>query len=453
MHITYLNPVHCQVNIPDKKVLDSFLNYTGVFWQQGQYRKVKREYKKSVTAKNGIFLTGFLPRIERYCQDKGLPLSLEGTPFKVDGARTPQLPGITFREDQLFMSGRAVDIQRGLLLSPTGSGKTVIACGIMSCFPSAKFLFLCHTLTLIRQTVTEMERFGFTDIGVIAEGQYELGHQYTVATVQSLSRMDPEEYMLQFDGVIVDEAHHVSALDGTYAKVLSHILAPIRLGFTATEPQSEEAKLACEGLLGEVIGEIPIETGVEMGFLARPKVTLVDVPLPAPVLDMRHYQDIYQKGIVENRMRNHLIAKIVEDRCSQGGSVLILVNKILHGNLLEEAINTKMAGPHAVFIQGSTEGEVREQLRLALHNKTTNCVIATAIWKEGVNIPSLNTIISAGGGRSEISTLQAVGRGLRVAEGKEFVEIVDFLDKGKYLADHTVQRLSLYVRNGWLEAA
>ena len=84
------------------------------------------------------------------------------------------------------------------------------------------------------------------------------------------------------------------------------------------------------------------------------------------------------------------------------------------------------------------------------------CAIVTRIWREGINIKSLGSIILAKGGKgSEESggweaTLQTIGRCLRKCEGKEYAVVVDILDPYRYLAEHTIERMQVYVKMGWL---
>ena len=86
-----------------------------------------------------------------------------------------------------------------------------------------------------------------------------------------------------------------------------------------------------------------------------------------------------------------------------------------------------------------------------LDNGVTKAVIATSVWKEGVNIRSLNNVINAGGGKSEIQTLQCIGRGLRITDEKKVVNIYDFFDSGHpYLIAHFGERFCLFVDQGWV---
>jgi superfamily II DNA or RNA helicase len=110
----------------------------------------------------------------------------------------------------------------------------------------------------------------------------------------------------------------------------------------------------------------------------------------------------------------------------------------------------KSLGLNMPFVYGETESEERNRMRLELHAKNQKCVISNAVWRRGINIPSLGVVINAAGEKSETQTIQRIGRGFRKAEGKDEIIIVDFLDRGKYLADHCVNRMSVYAEEGWL---
>jgi superfamily II DNA or RNA helicase len=151
---------------------------------------------------------------------------------------------------------------------------------------------------------------------------------------------------------------------------------------------------------------------------------------------------------VDSRIRNSRIASVAVDLASSGLSSLIIVKEIQHGDNITDMI--RMKGHKCSFVQGNTSGEIRDAVKEQLEQKGIKIVVCTAVWKEGVNIPSLNCVINAAGGKSEISTLQAIGRGLRSVPGKKEIVIYDFLDPYKYLAQHAIQRIAIYVEAGWL---
>jgi len=109
-----------------------------------------------------------------------------------------------------------------------------------------------------------------------------------VATVQSLKNLLDEKFLQEVDIVVVDEAHHVSSFSlpfarkdqqGSYARVLSTVPAPIRLGFTATLPYIEQARMSLEGYIGPVISEVKAK---EVERLAKIRIRLRKLPPPLP---------------------------------------------------------------------------------------------------------------------------------------------------------------------------
>jgi superfamily II DNA or RNA helicase len=445
--ITVLNSVFSQIDEPER--VKHLLAFQKEFWKASGLgkRKTRIQYTNyMIEPKKGIFFTGFVPRIAEWAKRRNIPLEICDNREDIKINRNFCVKGIKLRDDQISLIEKALDKKRGLLVAPTGSGKTVVAAGIISSFTEqgSKILFLCHTVSLLKQTVSEFKKAGFV-VTMVGDGSKDIGGQVVVATMQTFGKLSPEDYRDSFSVVIVDEAHHISSEKGTYHKILKNTYAPIRIGFTATPPVNPEAKLVCEGLLGEIIGETTLEEGKEKEFLSEPKVKLISIPRKETLKDLKLYKDIYDYGIVKNKTRNRMIIDIVKNYNRQGKTCLVYVNRIDHLELL-----MSMGEENWEKVLGETEGEDREALRQQLDRKTVMCVISTTVWKEGVNIPSLDVIINAAGGKSEISVLQTIGRGLRRTKEKDTVTVVDFLDLGKYLSEHTVERLSIYSKNGWL---
>jgi superfamily II DNA or RNA helicase len=249
---------------------------------------------------------------------------------------------------------------------------------------------------------------------------------------------------------MVDECHHISTFKGQYAALLDNLTAPMRLGLTATLPYQQEAKMALEGYIGPVIGELSMVEAAEKEILANVKVKLIKAPLHKHSRDLRRYHEVYDSGIVNNRTRNRLVMETAKKYIDSGETVLIFVTKIDHGKNLVSLAND-VFGLDVEFVWGHTTKETRTSARLLLRKKRLSCVIATVVWKEGVNIPSLGVVINAAGGKSEIATIQAVGRGLRRTTDKEFVTLVDFFDiSHHYLVGHSGLRVCLFFDEGWM---
>jgi len=198
------------------------------------------------------------------------------------------------------------------------------------------------------------------------------------------------------------------------------------------------------------LDEVSIQEGMDLEFLAKPKVQLMAVPKYTSLREegIFSYKAIYDATIVSYRKRNSIVMNAVKELNSKGKSAIIYVTQIDHGERLVD-IGDRM-GVSSFFVRGSVGAEEREQLRKDLQNKKVMCVIATTVWKEGVNVLSVGAIVIAGGGKSELILLQSIGRGFRRDTGKDEIIIVDFIDIGRYISDHFCERLSVYVENGWI---
>ncbi len=404
----------------------------------GKTRRVPTNQVGHFINRQGRFLTGLLPRVlnDHEC-------ILDDRIIYPEKENEPGLLGIQFREDQFNLLDKMYEHKRGIIKSPTGSGKTIIAMGFASMFPSAKILFLAHNLDIVTQTHDEFDEKGFNGIRV-----KEIGPRITISTIQTFKKINENgDYFDYYDIVIIDEAHHCNKRKSLYGKALQLIDAPYKFGFTATLPEGRRKLMAQEGLLGPVIGELTIQEGVELGIMAKPKITLVPLDVNTNLTGLK-YKDTYTRCIVKNRLRNRKIAVIVRDRVEAGKTVLIMVKEILHGQNIADVLD--IYGVDSYFVKGDVDKETRNEIKKKLNSKKIKCVISTAVWREGVNIPTLDCIINACGGKSEIMTLQAIGRGLRKAEGKDTVEIVDLLDEYRYLAGHAIRRVKIYVENDWL---
>jgi superfamily II DNA or RNA helicase len=450
------DPIECSVSKYDADFIRPILSFPSVFYRPGMYRKERVEYNKSTMSKSKdgqtyFFYTGFLERVKKYCKEKGADYKILNEETNQETYQEPNLQGIIFREDQKRLIKNALLKQRGVLKSGTGTGKTLLAAGLISSI-NKKTLFMVHTLTLVNQTASEFKKVGLKNITTYTGEDKDLTGDIVVGTVQSFSKLFDTRIPSVIDSfkiVIVDESHHCGKMEGTYATVLKHLFCPIRIGFTATLPDKEEAKMALEGFLGPLIDEFSLEEGIEQGILAKPIIKIIKIPTNFRVKELRNYQDVYEQGITNNKIRNEKIIDSIIPYINEGKSVLILLTRIEHGENIKQIAEQKGLNPY--FVRGSTESELRDEIKTALIEKNIKLVIATTIFKEGVNLPSLDVIVNAAGGKSEIATLQSIGRGLRTTKDKTEVILIDFFDNShRYLIEHFGERLCLYMENNWL---
>lgn len=473
--INIIDAVHCEANHHAKKFFLESIEYKDITYQKKSWARgptgkptIVPGYSKEITkhlitggrARKGLFFTGLLPRIQKHLRVNGHAKNVEilGLLEKLKPyTRKPILPGITFRKDQSQAIRLVFRKQRGIIVFPTGSGKTIIAAGIIKAFCKSRTLFLCHTLDLVKQTSDEFTKFGINH--QILSGKNNVDWEsissyedaVLISTIQSFTKLQPELYMTLFDLVIVDEVHHAAKEESQYGKVLTQLLSPVRIGLTATLPTNGYQRLVVEGFFGPVLKELTPDEGFEIGILAKPRVRLFPVPYELSrvnKLNPATYNAFYNACIVNNTTRNAMIVDLTRRRIKHARSVLIMVDKIEHGKILQAMFYE--IGIDAPFVEGVRDAEFRKKVKSRMIAKSLHAAICTKVWKEGINIPVLNTILRAEGLKEEKGVKQSMGRGLRVTAGKKRIELIDFLDPYRYLAEHSIARYRIYYELKWL---
>jgi superfamily II DNA or RNA helicase len=466
--ITVLDSVWCKINGDTARLLNNHLSFirkkwTGKKWgnknQNFEYETVRMI--ESWGKDEYTFPTGLLNQAVKGVKDFGEEYEIIDNREIVEYDE-PYLEGITFRPYQARLIDTGLKCGRGVLKAPTATGKSIIILGLISAFSQEKILFLCHTKDLVYQMKNHLEKNGFNNIGTWT-GDSKKIERITVATIQSYTKI-AKKYSNHWDVVIIDEGHHVSSISGQYAKALTLTAAPIKLAVTATMPYIEEAKIALEAYVGPIIAEYTVKEANEDGFLAIPKIKIAKVPImPDNILfDKTSFMDeygvikkepelyplIYWNGIVKNVPRNLRVLQEVQGFLKEGKTVLINITRIDHGVELMRLIKDHYKFK-ATFVHGETQN--RTDILKDFNAGKVKVVIATSVFNEGVDVPNLGSCINAAGGKSEIGTLQKIGRGLRKTKDKDIVSIVDFHDTcHPILENHFRLRHKMYVKNGWL---
>jgi superfamily II DNA or RNA helicase len=446
------NPIYTKI-LQGITLLRPALEIESYFWKRTQYRRMRTVYKKCFIKKGGLIFTGWLPRIKTFCKDRRIKLIIESTEVNdllEKGIPKPKdftFPDFQLEDLQIKLVEEGIRTKRGILVAPTAVGKTAIAISLMKAFESLKMLFIVPNITLVDQTVSELERFGFKNIVAVTKGEKKITGKIVVSNIQTLEKIDLIKYTDYFGLTIIDEAHLAMADGATCESIMSRLLSPIRIGLTATLPTEIEKMLVLEGIIGPVIERISYDEAIDDNLIVPPKIKLIT--LSEIHFDGRmKYAEIYDKGIVENQERNEKIIAEANLFAKRNETSIIFVRKISHGETL-----LKMAqkiGLNVFYVSGDTEREVRDLVKKQISQKKLDLIISTVVFATGVNIPSLSAIFLAAGGESQISVIQSVGRGLRKSDGKTYGVIYDCLDRGKYLSDHAISRISIYRELGWI---
>lgn len=358
------------------------------------------------------------------------------------------LDGVTLRDYQVKAVEEIFSRTCGIVRLPTGSGKTKTAIAAMRLAADnggIRSLFLTHKKDLLHQTARDIEVCTGIKSGIVGDGTKTVG-QITVATVQTLSRAikDPKvaDLLKSVRMVICDECHHASAK--TFKTVIEQCKsAYYRIGLTATPLMKTKLEdLQLVALTGEIIHRVSMQDLIDRGFLAQPLVKFIPVSEPTLPRNL-DWRDAYLEGVVHNRHRNLLVTNEAAKFASVGLSTLILINELDHGNNIAELLES-YRGLRFRYISGEDSSGIRKSTFDEIAKGQIDVLLSSTILDEGVDLPSVNAVINAGGWKSRVRVYQKIGRGMRPkASGENVVYIVDFADMTqKHLIKHSMERLS-----------
>ena len=316
-----------------------------------------------------------------------------------------------------------LDSGGGIVGLPTGAGKTVTALRAIDLIGQDAIIFV-HTKELLHQWADEIRGALGVEPGVIGDGAWSTG-PVTVCTMQTLMSRGIHE--LGDPGVIVfDECHRTSAAD-TMHEIGMSLDADYRIGLSATPwRRISGAEMKIEGAVGGTAYEIGAEELIERGYLAEPEFEVLTHGGPMPERG-EEYHEAYARCIEGSDERNAAIAREAGRLADEGRRVLVNVDRVDQGAGLAGRI-----GDGAAFLSGSDPTSRREEVLGDFESGGGVSVLVSTLIKEGVDIPAMDAVILAHAGRSDISTLQVIGRALRPDDGADGAVICDVRDRGKF---------------------
>lgn len=326
--------------------------------------------------------------------------------------------------------------EQGLVLRPPGTGKTQIALAFAA-RAKTRTLVIVHTKDILDQWL-EYAKVAVPDakLGII-QGKREIIGDITIGTVQTLRKYisDGPRFWRQFGAVILDEAHHASA--PTFEAVLNTCPAKYRFGFTATDKRADGMHPSMKFIIGPVIHRMPFSSPID----------LTVVPVKSSFY--YGYRGMYDwspmlDALVTNERRNQLIAKIAADEIQRGNSVLILSRRIEH----LERIGANLNGIASEVLTGKRRTADRKRILADFRSGKLQCLLATQLADEALDIPRLNRVILTHPGKHEGRIIQQIGRALREHPDKRNAVIYDVTDRDGVLRNQWRQRKRTYYKNG-----
>lgn len=370
------------------------------------------------------------------------------------------LPGDeSIRDYQLDAVYRSITDGRRLLLSPTGSGKSLIIYCLLRW--NEKFgrrqLILVPTTSLVEQMYADFQSYSQNNGWKVSESCSRIyaGHSkenlfpIVISTWQSIYEL-PKKFFENYQVVFGDEAHTFKAksLTGIMHKMVN---TPYRIGTTGTLDGTKTHKLVLEGLFGSVYKVTSTKQLMDNDQLAELKIFGL----------VLQYPDDVKKACKDNKYpdemdflcgyepRNKFIRNLA---LNQKGNSLVLFQYVeKHGAILFDLIKAKAGDRKIFFVFGGTETIDRENIRSITEQETDAIIVASyGTFSTGINIRNLHNIIFASPTKSRIRNLQSVGRGLRKGDNKTYCNLYDIGDdltwkaRKNYTLLHMIERIKTY---------
>jgi superfamily II DNA or RNA helicase len=351
---------------------------------------------------------------------------------------------IVLRDYQYDVINKFLENPQSLQEVATGAGKTITTATLSHlCEVYGRTMVIVPNKSLVVQTEEDYRNLGL-DVGVYFGDRKELNRTHTICTWQSLNVLDKKSYdtdtltLAEFcegvSAIIIDEVHQAKA------EVLKKLLTqnfkncPIRWGLTGTVPKEQWEFQGILASIGPVINRVSAYDLQQKDVLAQLDIQILQTQ---DIQTFRNYQEEYTWLVTDDK-RLEWISDYVK-KVSETGNTLVLVNRIDTGNKLLKNI------PEAVFISGEVKLNDRKEEYDEVKTASNKIIVATyGVAAVGINIPRIFNLVLLEPGKSFVRVIQSIGRGIRKAEDKDFVQIWDITSTCKYAKRHLTERKKYY---------
>ena len=324
-----------------------------------------------------------------------------------------------------------------LLYHATGTGKTVTAVTDAKRM-GGRTLFLAHTVELVEQAAnTFRELWKTVNVGKYVDAIKQPNAHVVCGSIQSVAMNLDRFKDDDFDYLIIDEAHHASA--DTYQKVLSYFKPKFTLGLTATPERADDKNIL--DIFKNTAHKLGIQTAVEIGELVP--VRCIRIHTNVDLTKVRFNSVQYNIRDLESKIfvpeRNTLIADTFIEYCSEKRTVIFCAS-VKHAEEIAKLICER--GANAQAVSGSMKPSERKEYIAKFQKGEIKALCACDLLNEGWDCPETEVLFMARPTMSKVLYTQQLGRGMRLADGKESLIVFDFVDNAsQYNMPYSMHRL------------
>lgn len=420
----------------------------------------------------GEIPAGLFPQILAFAESREYELEIDdseyGNPnegntinadFMMKFVEALKLP-FKIRDYQFDAVCHGIQRKNAILLSPTGSGKSLIIYVLMryllSSFEDKNILVIVPTTSLVEQMYNDFKTYGY-DVEKNCHRIYSGKDKNTskrviISTWQSIYKF-PQSWFERFGSVFGDECH------GFKSRSLTSIMnkcieAEYRFGTTGTLDGAQTHELVLQGLFGKIHRVTSTRQLQDDDTLAKLEIRRIILQHKEDIrktFGKQTYQDELQY-VVSHKSRNKFIRNLTLDL---KGNTLVLYNYVeKHGKPLYALIKEKADEDRKIFfVSGNTAATDREAIRAIVEKQKDSVIVASlGTFSTGINIRNLHNIVFASPSKSQIRVLQSIGRGLRKTDDGKSTTLYDIVDdiswksRKNYGILHADERLRIYGR-------
>lgn len=394
-------------------------------------------YFKALTEKEDklIIPRGFVGKLLRYCKEQKIQYQLQDNRIKLTSIQFNFRPSLYEHQERAVAAVEKKEM--GIIVAPPGSGKTVIGLAIAA-QKKQPVLIIVHRQQLFDQWIERIQSFmgiAAAHIGKIAQGKQKIGTHITVAMIQSLAAVKPDNSILSsFGTIIVDECHHVPAK--TFREVISQLSSYYLFGLTATPIRKGNDERLIFVHIGDIIHEIKINSQQSRKL----SVIIRETDLMIPFDYKTDQTETLYKALIHDTSRNQLISEDIQAEVAGGNKVLVLTERKEHIEALQQFLKSKC---EVLTVSGDDSAAVQKIKMKQVADGQFQVLITTGQFLgEGTDITNIDSLVLAFPFSFEGKLIQYIGR---VQRSENIPVIYDYRDTHiEFLENQFKQRNKYY---------
>lgn len=425
---------------------DDFLKAYALQWRKSEVRPFIKPFDPAQLHTITSTSTAAGPPASRYLHPSQSPTqSPSPYPASTYNPADPQTPIIHPRGAQIealyqLKLAREEGATRGLVVAATGVGKTYIAAFDVQRFKAKRALFIAHRDEILQQAIKSFEAVHPTATTCLFTGQNKQDFataQFVFASVQTLGRetyLNPSYFSPHdFCHITVDEFHHAAAPG--YRRILGYFTPKFLLGLTATPYRMDNQDLLAL-VSDQIIYQIDLISAINRGLLCPYKYYAVyddSVNFDQVVRSGGKYDIASLEAVLALNQRKEQVLEKYKQLA--GASTIAFCASINHAEDMAAYFNSKKVNSKALHSQSEDANGQQRQLALReFSGGNIQVLFVVDLFNEGVDIPSVDTVLFLRPTESYVVFMQQLGRGLRLHQGKAHLTVIDFI--GNYKRAH-----------------